>query len=635
MIRFLRFSLAPVAIFSLTAACTQQPGSDKTGRAAAPQVIRGDAISAVDSGIVQVQSNGLFCSGILLRNDWVITAQHCSVDVTTPANTTVMMGMQNTVGAFAVAHPSLDFALIRLLNPIQMNGSTTGFRRALYANSSTSLEGTMVTCKGYGCNAYTPGDPNIENCTGIDGTLREAVLPVKPGGTDDYNFTVTKNSKGQVLAPGDSGTGCFVSKAGDLELAGVNHAGSMEENYLGKPENWRDWAKAYMDGTPIPLPDHWFVYTSSHPEFLTRPLPQNYTEQHSWNPCPGGATYSFAPTFDLENGGDFITIKSGATTVSLTGKGSTVCTGSGPITAGVKTNGTVQSIGLQSMPISCNYTGPTSDSPITNVAAAVTGVGSSVYFFAKTIDGRIMYETAQLGQGGLCWVEVEGNGRTDAAPAAAAVGTHVFVAVKGLDGRVYINQSDLGRPFGQWFPSDIVTDAPPAVAGVGNSVYFFAKTRDGRVMYTRAQLGQAGIPWREVEGAGRTDAAPAAAAVGTHIFVVIKGRDSQVYVNQADLNQPFGQWFPSGTTTDVAPGVAGVGDTVYFFAKGSDGRILYNRAKLGQGGVGWREIEGNGRTDTAPAAGAVGDHVFVAIRRADGRLAINQGDKGQPFGQWF
>ena len=288
------------------------------------------------------------------------------------------------------------------------------------------------------------------------------------------------------------------------------------------------------------------------------------------------------------------------------------------------------------MPISCNYTGPSSESPFTNVTPAVAGVGDSVYFFAKTSDGRIMYQTAQLGQAGLCFTEVDGNGRTDAAPAAAAIGNAMcLVAVKGLDGHVAINQADLGHPFGQWFPSDMITDAAPAVAGVGNNVYFFAKAPDGRIRYNRAQLGQGGVGWNDVEGNGRTDAAPAAAAVGTHVFVAVKGLDGHVAINQADLGHPFGQWFPSEMITDAAPAVAGVGNNVYFFAKAPDGRIRYNRAQLGQGGVGWNDVEGNGRTDAAPAAAAVGTHVFVAVKGLDGHVAINQADLGHPFGQWF
>jgi hypothetical protein len=317
----------------------------------------------------------------------------------------------------------------------------------------------------------------------------------------------------------------------------------MTENYLGRPENWRDWAMAYVNGTPIPLPQHWFVPTSAHPTFLTQPLPDDYNDTYTWLPCPGGRDFSFTPTFDLETGQDFITLSAGGTTVSLTGSGMTACVGRGPITATIRTSHARSSRGLLSMPIDCNYNGPGSGPPSTAAAPAVAGVGNNIYFFAKIADGRLMYNRAILGQAGCCWSEIDGSGRTDAAPAAGAVGSHVFVAAKGVDGRGYLNQADLGSHFGAWFPLNISTDAPLAVTGVGDNAYFFVKTANGRVMYNRAVVGQPGVGWTEVEGGARTDAAPAAGAVGSHVFVAIKGLDGKIYVNQADRARPFGRWF--------------------------------------------------------------------------------------------
>ena len=88
---------------------------------------------------------------------------------------------------------------------------------------------------------------------------------------------------------------------------------------------------------------------------------------------------------------------------------------------------------------------------MTDVAPAVAAAGDYVFFFAKSSDGRILYNRSKLGQGGEGWVEVGGGGRTNASPAAAAVGTYMFVAVRGLDGNIYINQTgDLGQSFTGW-----------------------------------------------------------------------------------------------------------------------------------------------------------------------------------------
>ena len=87
----------------------------------------------------------------------------------------------------------------------------------------------------------------------------------------------------------------------------------------------------------------------------------------------------------------------------------------------------------------------------TDVAPAVASVGNNVYFFAKSLDGRIFKNQAVLGQGGQGWVEIEGGGRTNAAPAVNGVGNSIFCFVKGLDGRSYLNQAEVGHPFSGWF----------------------------------------------------------------------------------------------------------------------------------------------------------------------------------------
>jgi hypothetical protein len=177
----------------------------------------------------------------------------------------------------------------------------------------------------------------------------------------------------------------------------------------------------------------------------------------------------------------------------------------------------------------------------------VAGLGDNVYFFAKSLDGRIFKNQAALGQGGQGWVEVEGSGRTDAAPAAAAIGNHVFVAVKALGrNEILLNQADLGQPFGQWFPMGFSTDVAPAVATVGNNVYFFAKSLDGRIFKNQAVLGQGGQGWVEVEGGGHTDAAPAAVGVGNSILCFVKRLDGRIYLNRAEVDHPFSGWFEVG-----------------------------------------------------------------------------------------
>jgi len=604
-------------------------GQAKGSQTVSPQIVKGDPISAEGTGAVMIQSKGRGCSGTLLTNQWAITAQHCQLDTVAPSNISISMGSQTTVGSFAVGHPSLDFALVKLAEPFKMNGSTSGYKVLIFSSPTSALQAQTVRVWGYGCNASSASNP--EDCTGFDGTLRQGLFQVNQAPVDSYSFSLVEpNAKGQSMAPGDSGSGAFVNTAQGWALAGV-FKGPDE----GRPENWRDWAMAYVNGTPIPLPEVWYVYTSSHPTFLTPPLPNNYNDSYSWNPCPGEGKYLYSPAFDLEDGNDVITLSSDNSTVQVTGQGTTACRGDGPITVAIRTNASNQSTGLTAMPISCNYGGPSSAPPQTSVGPGLSGVGNNIYFFATAPDGRIMYQRAEQGRAGLCWQEVDGNGRSNVSPGAGAIGAYVFTAIRDSSGHVSVNQAPLGKPFGQWFAQDMITDAAPAVVGVGNNIYIFAKSMDGRIMFNRAQQGQSFTGWQEVQGGGRTNSAPAAGAVGDHVFVAIRGLDGHVSVNQADLAMPFGQWFPQAMVTDVAPAVVGVGDNVYLFAKTTDGKVMFNRAPLRQAFVGWQEVQGHGQTNQSPGAGAVGDHVYVSITGLNGRIQTNQADLGQPFGAWF
>jgi TIR domain-containing protein len=179
----------------------------------------------------------------------------------------------------------------------------------------------------------------------------------------------------------------------------------------------------------------------------------------------------------------------------------------------------------------------------TDVAPAVTGAGNTVLVFAVQ-NQRIYMNQAVLGQGFRGWVEVEGNGRTDAAPGAGAVGSHIFLAIKSVDGQMYLNQADLGHPFGQWFSQNMTTDVSPGVTGVGDNIYFFGTSRARRVFYNRAVLGQGGQGWVEIDGDARSTDGVGAGAVRDHVFVGIRAPDGRIRINQADLGKPFGSWQP-------------------------------------------------------------------------------------------
>jgi hypothetical protein len=164
---------------------------------------------------------------------------------------------------------------------------------------------------------------------------------------------------------------------------------------------------------------------------------------------------------------------------------------------------------------------------------------------------------------------------------------------------------------------------------------------DDRIFYKWWDLGKGGQIYGELDGNGRTDAAPAPALVGpqhNYLFVIVKGLDGNLYLNQGELGKPFVGWHTSmNFQTRVAPGAASAGDTTAVVATGVDGRIFYDWWELGQGGHGFRELDGNGRTDAAPAAALVGpqhNYLFVIVKGLDGNLYLNQGELGKPFVGW-
>jgi len=629
-------------------------------------IINGDSLDPNGSGEVLILSNGLGCSGTLLTNAWALTAAHCGLNIDHPDQISVSMGSQSSVGAYAVNHPSLDFGLIRLATPFQMNGSTTGYRTPLYGGTTASLDNQTLWCKGYGCNAYPdPNDP--ESCTGF-GTLRQGLLNVLPGLWDDYNFTIGVNGLGQVLAPGDSGGGCFANTPQGWALAGVNKAGSTTENFLGRPENWEPWATAYVNGAAIPLPQHWFTGSLPDTNFLKSPLRNNESESDTWTPCPGGHNYTIIPTYSLETNADFITVSSGGGSVTLTGSGTVSQTGNGPLSVTISTNGQNQSAGLVAMPITCSDLGATpafwyalATGPVHGLTAganpdgtleafALDTGGQLVHSFpmvagavtttfqplssnglqqiavGRNADGRL--EVFAVGaDGGIytIWKHADGTwsgwqylGRTDARQVAVtndSAGTmHAFVLTS--TGAV-VRTSQVG-PNGGW------SNVWASHGGSGLTQIFAARNADGRPelfavgsdrsLYQFWQWGDG--TWATWSGLGRTDVLQVVAAndaSGT-LAAYVRSSDGSVYrTAQVGPNGGWsGTWTPlfgsqlSDISVDVTPG-----GLVQVFSVGGDARAYVTQQGAPNGAFqSWRSLDGGGFVRLAPVTSSFEGRVF-------------------------
>jgi hypothetical protein len=207
-------------------------------------IVGGKAVTAAEQeqkGLVHVSGGN--CSGVLLVNDWMLTAGHCAdANRLTPTKLTATLN-GNTIAADAVYlfggfsdEVGPDLALLHLASGFNVGGRTTGFRNQIWDGGPHDLFGKTVAFYGQGSTnctgvptgggAYLAADFAVSSGDFVARTRPND--PTTPPPLTNFSaqdggpfFQIVRNASSQIPRPGDSGGPSFIFEAGIPKLVGI------------------------------------------------------------------------------------------------------------------------------------------------------------------------------------------------------------------------------------------------------------------------------------------------------------------------------------------------------------------------------------------------------------------------------